>query len=342
MTEMKGPNIMGGRDLPDPIPDPLGLGLREAWEAVRRFLPRTPLWRDPTLSACFGRPVYLKAECLQETGSFKVRGAVARMAALAPGERARGVVTCSSGNHGRAVAWAAERLGIPAVVCVPGWVDPVKREAIRRHGAEARLVGDSYDEAEAEAERLARDTGRVLVHPFDDPLVAAGQATVAMEILEALPAPEDVLVPLSGGGLAGGMAYAFRALGAGEVVTAVSARKARVMRASLEAGRPVELPEEPTLASALAGGIGLGNRVTFSLVRDFVREHRDVTEAEIARAMAYGFRELSLVLEGGGATALAAVLAGNAPAGAGPLVVVLSGGNVDPALLERVLSGRLP
>lgn len=329
-------------DLPDPIPDPLGLGLREAWVAVRRLLDRTPLWRDPGLSHRLGRPVWLKAECLQETGSFKVRGAVARMAALSPGERERGVVTCSSGNHGRAVAWAAERLGIRAVVCVPGWVDPVKRDAIRRHGAETRLVGESYDEAEAEAERLARDTGRVLIHPFDDSLVAAGQATVALEILECVPAPEDVLVPLSGGGLAGGMAYAFHSLGAGKVVTAVSAARARVMRASLEAGRPVEIPEEPTLASALAGGIGLGNRVTFALVREFVRNHGDASEAEIARAMTYGFRELSLVLEGGGATALAAVLAGHAPRGRGPLVVVLSGGNVDPLLLQRVLAEQVP
>ncbi|MDT8342577.1 MAG: pyridoxal-phosphate dependent enzyme, partial [Longimicrobiales bacterium] len=219
-------------------PDPLGLGLGEAWEAVRRWLPRTPLYRHPALSAAAERPVYLKVESLQETGSFKVRGAVARLAALTPVERAQGVVACSSGNHGRAVAWAAERMGTPAVVCVPGWVDPVKREAIRGHGAEVRLVGESYDEAEAEAGRLARETGRVLVHPFDDPRVVAGQATVGLEIAEVLPGAIRVLVPLSGGGLAGGIAYALAGgPGAGRTeVVAVSATNARVMRASLEAG----------------------------------------------------------------------------------------------------------
>lgn len=330
-----------GRDLRDPVPDPLGLGLQEAWEAVRALLPVTPLYRDPALSECLERPVHLKVESVQVTGSFKVRGAVARLAALTRDERARGVVTCSSGNHGRAVAWAAERLGVSAVVCVPGWVDPVKRAAIQRHGAEARLVGDTYDEAEAEAERLARETGRVLIHPFDDPRVVAGQGTVGVEILHALPEVDDVLVSLSGGGLAGGVSYALHALGSACRVTAVSARNARVMRASLEAGHPVELPEEPTLASALAGGIGLENRVTFPLVRDFIPRHLEVTEAEIARAMTYGYRELGLVLEGGGAAGLAALLAGHAPTGHGPLVVILSGGNVDPALLARVLAGRM-
>jgi threonine dehydratase len=262
------------------------------------------------------------------------------MAALSEGERSAGVVTCSSGNHGRAVAWAAERLGVPAVVCVPGWVDPVKLEAIRSHGAEARLVGESYDEAEGEAERLARETGRVLVHPFDDPLVVAGQGSVALEILEALPEVAELLVPLSGGGLVAGMACALEAMASNGHLIAVSARSARVMRASLEAGRPVELPEEPTLASALAGGIGLENQVTFSLVRDLVRHHDEVSEEEIARAMGYGFTDLGLVLEGGGATALATLLAGRAPEGEGPLVVVLSGGNVDPAVLARILGGE--
>lgn len=325
--------------------DPLGLGLAAAWETVRATLPPTPLVRHPGLSEEVGREVHLKLESLQVTGSFKVRGALARMAALTREERGRGVVTCSSGNHGRAVAWSAARLGIDAVVCVPGWVDPVKRRAIQELGAEARLVGESYDEAEGEAQRLSRETGRVLVHPFDDPLVAAGQGTVALEVLEALGkevAAPEILVPLSGGGLAGGMAYALAAAGSAGRVVAVSASAARVMRASLEAGRPVELPEEPTLASALAGGIGLENRITFPLVRDWIPAHLEVTEAEIAAAMAFGYLRLGLVLEGGGATALAAVLAGGAPPGDAPLVVVLSGGNVDLSVLVRVLAEAPP
>lgn len=321
-----------------PFPDPLPLGLDGAWAAVRAALPVSPLVHDPALSACLGRPVHFKLESLQPTGSFKVRGALSRMAALDRDERRRGVVTCSSGNHGRAVAWAARREGIRAVICVPGWVDPVKRSAMEAAGADVRLVGESYDEAEAEALRLAGETGRTLIHPFDDRRVAAGQGTVALEILAACPGADAILVPLSGGGLAGGMAYALAAAAARPVVHAVSASRARVMRASLEAGRPVEVPEEPTLASALAGGIGLENRVTFGLVRDHIRHHDEVEEEEIARAMAYAYDQLGLVLEGGGATALAALLYRDLPPGDGPLVVVLSGGNVDPAVLAGVLA----
>ncbi|MEJ2541493.1 MAG: pyridoxal-phosphate dependent enzyme [Gemmatimonadota bacterium] len=315
--------------------------LAAAWTVVSEVLPPTPLIRAPTLSERMGREVLFKLESLQVTGSFKVRGALARLALLTEEERARGVVACSSGNHGRAVAWAAERTGVNAVVCVPGWVDPVKRAAIEAHGAEARLVGESYDEAEAEAERLAGESGRVLIHPFDDTAVVAGQGTLGMEILEARPDVAEVWAALSGGGLVAGIASALRAADSSARVVAVSARKARVMRASLEAGRPVELPEEPTLASALAGGIGLGNRVTFGLVRALVRDHREVSEDAIARAMRYAFRESGLVLEGGGATALAGLLeeqeARPGNGGGGPLVAVLSGGNVDPALLARVL-----
>lgn len=322
------------------LPDPLGLGLERAWRAVRDALPPTPVVRDPELSDSLGRTVWLKLESLQVTGSFKVRGAIARMSALGAEERERGVVTCSSGNHGRGVAWASERLGIPAIVCVPGWVDPVKRAAIEAHGAEARLIGTSYDEADAEAHRIARETGRILIHPFDDPLVAAGQGTVALELLEQVPEFEEVYVPLSGGGLAGGMAYALAQLGPERSVTGVSAASARVMLASLEAGRPVELPEEPTLASALAGGIGLANRVTFRLIRDFVPRHVEVDETSIANAMVYAYRSLGLVVEGGGATALAAIRAeaGTRMGSDAPSVVVVSGGNVDLNVLARLLA----
>ena len=322
--------------------DPRGLGLAAAWRAVSGALRPTPLLWAPGLSGELGRTVLLKLENLQETGSFKVRGALARLALLEGEERERGVVACSSGNHGRAVAWAAERAGVDAVICVPGWVDPVKRAAIERHGAEARLVGESYDEAEAEAGRLARETGRVLIHPFDDPAVVAGQGTLGLEILAERPDVEEVWVALSGGGLAAGVACALESAASTARVVAVTAARARVMRASLEAGHPVELPEEPTLASALAGGIGLENQVTFRLVRDTVGRHEEVSERSIRRAVRYAWRELRLVAEGGGATALAGVLdareARPPASGDGPLVVVLSGGNVDLAVLARVLS----
>lgn len=340
MSGPRGPDATGaagpGRE------DSRALGLEDAWGAVRSVLAPTPLLAAPELSARCGRDVLLKLENLQVTGSFKVRGALACLAALTPAERARGVVACSSGNHGRAVAWAAARSGIDAVVCVPGWVDPVKRAAIEASGAEARLVGDSYDEAEAEATRLATESGRTLVHPFDDRRVVAGQGTLAREILQQRPDVTEVWAALSGGGLIAGIAATLEAHGSVARVVAVSAQRARVMRASLEAGRPVELPEEPTLASALAGGIGRDNAVTFPLIRDLPLRHLEVGETDIAEAMAFAYRRLRMVVEGGGATPLAALLgtseARRPRGGDGPLVVVLSGGNVDPAVLARVLA----
>jgi threonine dehydratase len=318
------------------------LDLDAALAAVRSLVPPTPLVRAPDLDERAGRQVWLKLESLQATGSFKVRGAAAHLLALTEPRRARGVVTCSSGNHGRAVAFVAERLGVPATVCLPRWVDPVKLEAIEGHGADARLAGETYDEVEVHARALADEHGWVFVPSFDDEAVAAGQATIALELLDALPELADggeVAIPLSGGGLAGGMAYALAERAPRVRVSAVSARRARVMWESLEAGGPVELPEEETLASALSGGIGLENRVTMALVRDHVHRHVLVEEDAIARAVVAGYRR-GLVLEGGGAVALAALLEGDLSHGPeGPLVLVLSGGNLDPEVLGRLIAG---
>lgn len=319
------------------LPDP-----DQVLRAVRSLLPATPLVEAPELSRRAGVPVHLKLENLQVTGSFKVRGAAARILALREEERSAGVVACSSGNHGRAVAWVAERLGISATLCVPDWVDPVKLRGMRRAGATVILAGGSYDDAAAHAREVASKRGSILIHPFDDPLVAAGQGTVASEILEVLPEVGAVVAPLSGGGLVGGMAAVLRAReeggGAHVRVVAASARRARVMYESLRAGAPVELPEEQTVASALSGGIELENRTTFALVRELVDEHVLVGEEAITRAMAYAVRELHLVVEGGGAVALAAVKGGGVrPPASRPLVVVLSGGNVSDAVLCRAL-----
>lgn len=328
-----GSTVGGEPGDPGPV-----LDLNAALRSVRRLVPPSPLLEVPELSAGAGVPVYLKLESLQVTGSFKVRGAAACILALDAAARKRGVVTCSSGNHGRAVAWVAGRLGVPAVVCVPAWVDPVKLDAIRAAGAETLVEGETYDEAAGRAREIARARGLSLVHPFDDIRVAAGQGTVALEILDELPDVGTVVVPLSGGGLAGGMAWALRRRGRGVRTVAVSAERAGVMVESLRAGRPVEAPEEPTLASALSGGIELDNRVTFRLVRDEVDEHVLVSETAIGGAMAHALMRRKLVVEGGGAVALAAVLEGRVnPAGGRPLVVVISGGNVSPDVLVPLL-----
>jgi threonine dehydratase len=318
------------------------LDFAQATAAVRGIARRTPLLDAPRLSERLGVPVLVKAECLQVTGSFKVRGAATRLTALSEDERQRGVVACSSGNHGRAVAYVAERLGIAATVCVPAWVDPVKLEGIRARGAEALLVGDTFDEAEAHALELARTSRRPYVSAYDDPWVIAGQGTLALEILDDLgDTPGTVLAPLSGGGLIGGMAAALQErLGTDAPrMVAVSAANAAVMLASVRAGRPIDLPEQETVASALAGGIGLDNRYSFELVRDRIHEHVTVTESQIQDAMAYAASSLRLVVEGGGAVALAALLSDvwRPPVEAGPVVIVLSGGNVAAATLASVL-----
>jgi threonine dehydratase len=282
--------------------------------------------------------VSLKLENLQLTGSFKVRGAANKLMSLSDEEKELGVVTCSSGNHGRAVAFVAELLGVQATVCVPEWVDPVKLEAIRRHGAEAVLRGSTYDEAEERSFEIMRERGLTYVSAFDDPFVIAGQGTIGLEILEQAPEVDTAIVPLSGGGLIGGVALALKSTRPEIRVVAVSATSARVMFESLSAGRPITFPEEDTVASALSGGIGLDNRYTFPMVRDLVDHHVLVSEDEIRQAMRFAAEESKLVLEGGGAVGLAALLTGKIESLGKQNVVVVSGGNVSPGTLATILT----
>ncbi len=290
-------------------------------------------WRTPIVPVeTPAGSVALKLESLQRTGSFKVRGAANCILKLSRDERRRGVVAASSGNHGRAVAEVAARLGIAATVCVPDWADPSKLEAIRAAGARVVLSGGSYDEAEDRAAELAGADGMTLVHPFDDPDVIEGQGTIALELAEQLPGLDEVLVPLSGGGLVAGIGLAAKALGVR--VVAVSARRASVMVKSIDAGRPVRVPDEETVASALSGGIGLDNGFTFDIVRDVVAEHVIVDERDIRAAVARCLLGYRLVVEGGGAVGIAALWSGYQPRGRA--AVIVSGGNIDPATLNAL------
>lgn len=309
-----------------------------ARRTVEPFVLDTPLLFDPWLTSRVGRDTYLKLENLQTTGSFKVRGAANRIVNLTERERSRGVVTCSSGNHGRAVAHVAGVLGVAATVCVPEWTDQVKLSAMTAAGAHVILAGGSYDAAAERAERIRDHEGLTLIHPFDDPLIVAGQGTLGTEIVDALPDVAEIVVPLSGGGLAGGLAFAAKDRNPAVSITAASAERAAVMLASLQAGKPIDVPEEPTIASALAGGIGLDNQYTFALVRDGVDRHCTVSEEAIVDAMAYSLERLHTVVEGGGAVALASVLSGSwtAASDGGPVVILLSGGNVGPEGITQV------
>jgi len=306
--------------------------LRDLQLARRRLaglVRRTPLVDSPSLSGRNGVPVRLKLENLQETGAFKLRGATNRLLRLSDAERARGVVTVSTGNHGRAVAFAARRLGLPAVVCLSELVPENKRAAIRALGAELRVTGRSQDEAEEEANRLVRDKGLVYVPPFDDPDVIAGQGTLGLELVEDFPEVEEVLVPLSGGGLIAGVALAVKGSLPDARIVGISMERGPAMYHSLQAGRPVAVEEEASLADSLGGGIGLDNRYTLPLVRDLVDEVVLLSESEIAAGMRHLFREERLVTEGGAAVGVAALLAGKAGGEGRTTAVVVSGGNVD-------------
>jgi threonine dehydratase len=297
-----------------------------ARDRIRDTVRVTPLVASDSIAARSGTRTWLKLESLQVTGSFKARGASNRILGLDAAQRARGVVACSSGNHGFATAWAATRHGIRATICVPEWVDPAKLEAIRGTGAEAVVKGATYEEAEQESRRIEQERGAVYVHAFDDPEVIAGQGTIALELLDQLPSVREVVVPFSGGGLIGGIGLALAERAPEVRVIGVYASRAAAMARSIEAGRLVELPERETLATALAGNLGPRNDHSMALVAEHVDEMVEVSEAELRAGMRFLYREHRLVIEGGSAVAVAAGL--RLPPISGDRVVVVSGGNI--------------
>jgi len=318
--------------------------MRDVYAARRRIEDvalRTPMIDSPGLTERLGASIYLKLENLQLTGAFKIRGAANKLQSLPQEERERGVITVSSGNHGRAVAYVARELGIRAVVCMSTRVPSNKVESIRQLGAEVVLHGQSYDEAERHASRLQREHGLTMIPPFDDPHIIAGQGTIGLELLEDLPEIDTVVVPLSGGGLLSGIALVLKAADPSIRTIGVSMERAPVMVHSLRAGHPIEMEEEPTLADALAGGIGLDNRYTFRLIQQHVDETLLVTEREIAQAVAFALQHHHLVVEGGGAVALAALMHGKVEKVGENVVVVISGGNVEVSKLLKIAQRQL-
>lgn len=308
-----------------------------AREAISGHARRTPLIYSGYLSDLTHGNIYLKLENLQETGAFKVRGAANRLVQMQPEERSRGVIALSTGNHGRALAWMGKQLGVRVVVCVPESVLPHKVAAMRALGAEVRIEGADQDAAEVAALAMAEKEGLNWVSPFDDPWIIAGQGTIGLEILEDLPHVDMVIAPLSGGGLLGGIALAVKSASVKIRTAGVAMARGPVMVASLAAGKPVQLPEERTLADSLVGGIGLDNRYTFELVRKTVDETVLVSEEEIGAAMVYALKNEKLVVEGGGAVALAALIHNKLSVEGRTVAVIVSGGNVDMKLLAGLL-----
>ena len=314
--------------------------LYEARRAIAPLVKRTPLVRSATLSQLTGASVFLKLETLHEIGAFKIRGASNHLLSLTCAERSRGVVTVSTGNHGRAVSSAARALGARAVVCMSELVPENKRKAIRDLGAEVRIVGRSQDDAEIEAQRLVDEDRLVPVHPFDDAKVIAGQGTIGLELLEDLAVVDTLVVGLSGGGLLSGIALALKCAYRGTRVVAVSMQRGPAMYRSVQAGRPVAVEEEPTLADSLGGGIGLTNRLTFELVRRYADDYVLLSEEEIAEGMIHLYRHERIIAEGGGAVAVAALVNRRVPRLTGNVACIVSGGNVEMDVFTQVINRR--
>jgi threonine dehydratase len=308
--------------------------VQDAAELLAGVARRTPLEPSRVLSEQAGGPVWLKCENLQRTGSFKIRGAYVRIARLPPHERDRGVVAASAGNHAQGVALAASLLGTRATVFMPVGAPIPKVAATRGYGAEVRFAGHTVDEALGAAAELAQTTGAVLIHPFDHPDIVAGQGTAGLELFEQCPDVSTVVVPTGGGGLLGGVAVAVKARNPSVRVVGVQAEAAAAWPASLAAGHPVALGGMSTMADGIA--VGRPGHVPFALVQALVDDIVTVSEEGLSRSLVSLVERGKLVVEPAGAAGLAA-LAEHPEVIRPPVVVIASGGNIDPLLLLRVL-----
>ncbi|WP_417728585.1 hydroxyectoine utilization dehydratase EutB [Roseovarius sp.] len=307
-----------------------------AAQVIAGVADRTPLVPSPYMTGVSGHEFLLKLENMQPIGAFKLRGALNAVAGV---KDAAGVTCCSTGNHGRGVAYAARARGMRAVICMSELVPQAKVDGIRALGAEVRIIGRSQDAAQAEVERLVAEEGLTEISPFDDPWVIAGQGTIGLEIMAARPDVETLLVPLSGGGLAAGVALAAKTIKPSLRVIGISMDRGAAMYESMRAGHPVEVEELPSLADSLGGGIGLANRLSYPMCRDLLDDVILVSEEEIYHAMQVLYYEDRIVAEGACVVGLAAVLSGKVKV-SGPTATIITGRNLDMAMFTRIMSGQ--
>ena len=291
------------------------------------------------LSKNSAAPLWLKLEIAQPTGSFKIRGASNAINKLTQAERERGVVCCSTGNHGRALAHAARELGAIATICLSRLVPETKVNAIEELGARVIRIGESQDDAQHEVDRLVSKEGLVEIPPFDHFDVIAGQGTIAVEILEEHPEIETLLVPLSGGGLISGIAIAAKSIKPSIRIIGISMDRGAAMAESITGDKPVDVEEFPSLADSLGGGIGLSNCYTFEICRDFVDEIVLLSEKEIYRGMRSLYFDDGVTAEGAAAVGHAAIVAGKVQLD-GPAAIIISGHNVDPDQFADVIANN--
>lgn len=332
---------------PAPVELPVSLSqIEHAARLLDGVIERTPVAHSRALSEQIGSEVFLKCENLQRSGSFKVRGAYVRMAKLTEAEKAVGVVAASAGNHAQGVALAASRLGIAARIYMPQGAALPKIAATRSHGAEVVLHGVNVDEALAEAKRYAEETGAVFVHPFDNEDIIAGQGTLGLEILEQVPDIDTILVGVGGGGLLAGLSIAVRSLeeklGKKIRIIGVQAEHAAAYPPSLAADALVPLKKVSTIADGIA--VGRPGQLPFTIIKNLVDDVHTVSEDEIARALIFLMERNKLVVEPAGSVSVAAVMSGSLKEKYGDLgttVCLLSGGNIDPMLMLKVIQRGL-
>ena len=319
------------------------ISARDIWAAKKRIAPyitRTPLVYSPELSERTGANIYLKLENLQAIGAFKVRGAANKILSLPPEEREKGVSTFSTGNHGMAVAYMASRLGTKATVCMSRNVPQAKVKAISRWNPEILMEWDSQDAAGVYCYELEKKEGVKVIPPFDDKEIICGQGTMSLEIIEDCPEIDTVVVPLSGGGLISGVTLGMKLTVPDVNIVGVSQERAAVMIESLRAGHPVEMPEEPTLADSLLGGIGLDNQYTFDIVRDYVDQTAQVSEEEIARGMAYIMEQHKVIAEGASCVGLAYCMREHAVKPVSNVAIVVTGFGVPMEQIKEIVNSH--
>ncbi|MGL4257832.1 MAG: threonine ammonia-lyase [Microbacterium sp.] len=325
-----------------PLLPPTLAEIEDAAATLAGVITRTPLDESLHLSELLGVPVHLKLENLQRTGSFKIRGATYRLSRLTAEERARGVVAASAGNHAQGVALAAQSLGIDATIFMPLGVPVPKLLATRGYGADVVLEGATVETPLRLAAEFAERTGAVFIHPFDHPDVIAGQGTLGLELMDEVPDLDTIVLGIGGGGLVAGVAAAVKAraaaVGRTVRVIGVQAENSAAYPASLAAGHPLEVATRPTIADGIA--VARPGDLPFAIIKDLVDEVVTVTEDDIARALLVLLERAKQVVEPAGAVGVAAILAGKVHA-TGPTVSVLSGGNIDPLLLQRVVAHGL-
>ena len=308
----------------------------EAHKKIAPYVNYTPLIYSNFLSQ--NRTVKLKLESLQITGSFKLRGAMNKLLSLSEEQKTRGVIAVSTGNHGKGVAYASSLLGIKSTIYMSSMVPQYRKEAIESLGAKVEIVGSNSDEADLHAREVSKKENIILIHPFDDEDIIAGQGTVGLEMLKEFPEVDTVIIPTSGGGLIGGIALALKLQKPSVKVIAVSMERGPSMYESLKHGKPVDVEELETLADCLGGSIGLDNQYTFNIAKEIIDDFVLVDEDKIAKGIRLNFLEHRLVTEGAAATSVM-VAKDNLSSHLGKnIICLICGGNIESKLFTKMIS----